>query len=747
VIFLNPAAGHLTGWSSREAADRSLKEVFRTVPDTSFRTDDLSIAKVVGDGEVVLSDDHMVLLGRDGTARCIEHNTAPIRDSQGKAKGVVITFRDITERRQADQALRQSEERFRQLADHINDVFWIHELEGPKTTYVSPAYGTVWGRSCRSLQERPMSFLEAIHPEDQKLAIRAHQRLKNGEATAEEYRVVHPDGTIRWVWDRGFPIRDQWGRVVRLAGIAEDITERKRAEQALRQSEQRFSLFMQHLPGLAWIKDLQGRYVYANDATERAFQTPQAGLCGKTDDEILPSETAAQFRENDRRALASGTGVQVIETLEQGDGVLHHSLVSKFPILGPDGKALFVGGMAIDITERKRVEEALQDADRRKDEFLAMLGHELRNPLAPIRSSLEMMRESIQKGGEWEQDYEVVEGQVQHLTRLVDDLLDVARINHGKIELRKEEIELSPLLKRVVKTILPEIEERYLELEVLAPAEPTRLEADATRLEQILWNLLSNAAKNTEPGGRIWLTAGIQGYEVVLRIRDTGAGISPEMLPRVFDLFVQGERRHDQPRGGLGIGLSLVKRLVEMHGGSVTAHSEGPGRGSEFTLRLPARGNDQGKACVLRQRPCDSPLPRLRGQRILIVDDNRVAADSLARLLTERYQLQVTVSYDGPSALTAVESFRPQVVLLDLDLPGIDGYEVARILRHRPGTSGIPIVALSGFAPEKDRRLSQAVGIRRHLLKPVDLRTLTEVLVEYVDAEGELLDSGVLIPE
>ena len=621
VIFLNPVAGRLTGWGLHEAVGQPLKTVFRMVQETSHRTDELLIAKIVGDGEVIQSDDQVVLISRDGKARAVEHNAAPIKDSHGKVKGVVIIFRDITERRRAEQAQRESEERFRQLADHINDVFWVLDLDGPKMAYISPAYEKVWGRSCRSLYRNPMSYLDALHPEDRELAVRVHQRLEHGKASTVEYRILHPDGSIRWVWDRGYPIKDESGRVVRLAGIAEDITERKRAE------------------------------------------------------------------------------------------------------------------------------EALRDADRRKDEFLAMLGHELRNPLAPIRSSLEMMRHSIQNGGAWEQDYEVVDGQVQHLTRLVDDLLDVSRINHGKIELRKEEVELSPLLERVVKTILPQIEKKRLELKVSLPAEPIRVEADPTRLEQILWNLLSNAAKYTKPGGRIALIAEPQGPEVVLRVRDTGSGISPEMLPRVFDLFVQGERRDDQSRDGLGIGLSLVRTLVQMHGGHVTARSEGVGRGSEFVVSMPAKCGAPVSESAFKRASAPSPLPELRGHRILIVDDNRVAANSLARLLTEQCQLDVKVSYDGLSALETVKSFSPQVILLDLDLPGMDGYEVARILKDQASTSGISIVAVSGWGQAEDLRHARDVGIDRHLLKPVDLRTLTHVLADYVGSKAKLADSKILIPE
>ena len=264
VIFLNPVAARLTGWSLHEAVGHPLSEVLRTVQETSRKADDLPIAKVVDDGNIIVSDDEVVLIARDGTARSVEHIAAPIRDSHGKVKGVVIVFRDITERHRAEQAQRESEERFRQLADNINDVFWIHELRGSRTAYVSPAYESLWGRPCESLYERPMSYLEAVHPEDRERALRAYHRLERGEAIASEYRIIRPGGTVRWIWDRGFPIRDESGRIVRLAGIAEDITERKRAEHALRESEERFRTLADATPVLIWGADTDKRRNYLN---------------------------------------------------------------------------------------------------------------------------------------------------------------------------------------------------------------------------------------------------------------------------------------------------------------------------------------------------------------------------------------------------------------------------------------------------------------------------------------------------
>jgi PAS domain S-box-containing protein len=323
--------------------------------------------------------------------------------------------------------------------------------------------------------------------------------------------------------------------------------------------------------------------VYVNAAAERAFRIPRADLYGKTDEQLFPPETAGQLRANDRHALASAAGVQVVETLKHEDGAVHHSLVGKFPVPGPDGEPGFIGGVAIDITDRVRAEEALREADRRKDEFLATLAHELRNPLAPIRNALEILR--MTGGGE--RIRETMERQVAQLVRLVDDLLDVSRITRGKVKLRTARIDLASVVEGAVETSRPVIEAAGHRLTVAPAPGPLVLEADPARLAQVLSNLLNNAAKYTEPGGQIWLTVEREASHAVLRVRDTGIGIPADMLQRVFEMFTQVDRSAGHAQGGLGIGLALVRSLVQLHGGAVQAHSDGPGQGSEFTVRLP----------------------------------------------------------------------------------------------------------------------------------------------------------------
>jgi PAS domain S-box-containing protein len=549
-------------------------------------------------------------------------------------------------------------------------------------------------------------------------------REVTGETPAAPGRVRH------WLVNY-YPVRIHEG-IAGIGILVTDITERKRLEGELRrraeqlqESERRFTRFMQHLPGLAWIKDLQGRYLYANDAAEKAFRTPREALYGKTDEEVFPPETARQFRENDRRACSGGTGVQVIETLEHEDGTLHHSVVSKFPIAGLGGEPSLVGGMAIDITDRLRAEEALREADRLKDEFLAMLAHELRNPLAPVRNALHIMKQPGANGAMLRQARDMAERQVRHMARLLDDLLDVSRISRGRIELRKEAVDVAAVIGRTVEAVRPLVEERRHELTLSLPAGPLRLEADPTRLEQVLTNLLNNAAKYTDPGGHVWLTAGRDGGEVVLRVRDTGIGIAPEMLPRIFDLFVQAERRLDRPQGGVGIGLTLVKKLVELHGGRIEATSAGLGRGSEFVVRFPTLPEQHpGEKARAAGRGGASELPR---RRVLVVDDNQDAADSLAMLLRLAGQ-DVRSAYDGPSALAQAKDFQPALVFLDIGMPGMDGYETARRLRGEPGLRGVVLVAVTGWGQEEDRRRSAEAGFDCHMVKPVEPKALDGLL-------------------
>jgi len=380
---------------------------------------------------------------------------------------------------------------------------------------------------------------------------------------------------------------------------------------------------------------------------------------------------------------------------------------------------------------RRRQADEHAAADRRKDQFLAMLAHELRNPLAPIRNAVELMRRVDAPDPSFEAAREMVERQVKHLAHLVDDLLDVSRLTHGGIRLRQEPLDLTAVVAKAVEATRPLVESRNHELTADIPTQPIRIEADAARIEQVVTNLLNNAAKYTMPSGHIWLQVDKEGNEAVVRVRDNGIGVPPDVLGRVFEPFVQSDGSLAHTEGGLGIGLTLVRSLVEMHGGTVEAHSPGLGQGSEFIIRLPLRpeGGLAGPEREAAHTPETSPFTAARPVRVLVVEDNVDAAESLATLL-RLWGHDVRVVHDGLDALDAARSYLPEVVLLDIGLPGLDGYQVAERLRTERGLASTLLVAMTGYGQPEDRRRSAEAGIHHHFVKPVEPFVLRNLLAE-----------------
>lgn len=373
--------------------------------------------------------------------------------------------------------------------------------------------------------------------------------------------------------------------------------------------------------------------------------------------------------------------------------------------------------------DNARLYNDIEHADKQKNEFLSMLAHELRNPLAPIRNAVAVLRmhHEDQPDALWAQD--VIDRQVTHMVRLVDDLLDVSRITRGKIRLECKHLNVEQIFQSAVETSRPLIDASSHQLTVSVPREPLHVQVDAARISQVISNLLNNAAKYTLPGGSIWLTAAREGDQAAFRVRDTGTGIPQNMLPRIFDLFTQVDQALERSQGGLGIGLTLVQRLVEMHGGSVHAASDGPGHGSEFTVRLPAAASEPEPR---EEAPASEEIVQSR-RKILVVDDNADSAESLAKLLRLQGH-NVRVAFEGPAALQQVQTDKPDVVILDLGLPGITGFDVARILRDRPSGDNLIIVAVSGYGREEDRRRCRECGFDHHFTKPVDFNALLGVV-------------------
>lgn len=443
--------------------------------------------------------------------------------------------------------------------------------------------------------------------------------------------------------------------------------------------------------------------------------------------ELLP-QLNADLEPLCARALQTGQPVIGHEiAVQDSDAHTRYWLASFFPV--HEGQTLPVGisCVALDITSRKLVEHALQDADRRKNEFLAMLAHELRNPLAAIRYAVQLS----QMPGITVQDYnwsEAIERQIHHLSRLVDDLLDLSRVSSGKIQLQRQLIDVTGAIRRAIDVLRPLIRERNHTLSEQLKTEPLWVQADSTRIEQVVQNLLHNAAKYTEPGGRIEISAVAEGSEAVIAVRDSGTGLSSELLPYVFDLFTQGSRTLDRSQGGLGIGLTLVRRIVEMHGGTVAASSQGVGCGSTFSIRLPRAAAPTPHTQLSQSAETAPQIPaRARPLSVLIVEDNLDAAKAL-QLLLRTGGHAVTVCYDGMTAIDTARQSKPDVVLLDIGLPGKDGFQVAQEFRSTPDFSKVTILGLSGYGQVNDRERASQAGFDALLVKPVDLASLNHLL-------------------
>ena len=541
--------------------------------------------------------------------------------------------------------------------------------------------------------------------------------------------LVREDGTEVPVDGSGAPIRDAGGNISGVVLVFRDVAERRRSEDVVRASESRYRrLFETAQDAILILEAETGTILDANPYLLELLGYRREELIGRPVREIgLPQdhETAAL------RQLQEQGGVRH-ETLSletrRGERIDVELVSNSYEV---DQQRVIQCNLR-DITERRRAEAALQasadqlaEADRRKDEFLAMLAHELRNPLAPIRNSLAILQFNGKVDPELQWTWDVVERQLRQLTRLVDDLLDVSRITRGKVQLQKETVDIADIMNRAAEEARPFIDARGLELTVTLPSPPLRLEADSMRLTQVLNNLLNNAAKYTEAGGQIALMAERQDDHAVLRVRDTGVGIAADFLPHVFELFSQQDRSLARSHGGLGVGLTLVRNLVEMHDGRVEAFSGGPGRGSEFVVRLPLPAQ-----AVLPSRPgppASEPPGAESGRRILIVDDSVDAAETLAVLL-RRFGHEVSIAHEGPGGLEAARREAPEVALLDIGLPGMDGLEVARRIRLDSRLAHVFLIALTGYGRNEDHRRSEAAGFDAHLVKPVDLERLLNLL-------------------
>jgi PAS domain S-box-containing protein len=634
----------------------------------------------------------------------------------------------------AEAALARASVRLQSMMGAAEIGGWVWDLRTDEVT-VDRNFATLYSRTDETefRGEVPI-FKDQIHPEDLPAMLLANEVAKRtGALDSVEYRIVRPDGSVRWVVNRGKAQLDETGKPMLLSGLVIDITARKLAEQALRDSEKLYRAVGESIEYGVWLCDSAGRNIYASDSFLR--------LIGMSQKECSDLGWVNALHPDDAHA----TVVAWNETVQAGapwyrehrcrgtDGRFHPILAQGVPIRDDRGQITGWAGINLDISRLKHTEEALREADRRKDEFLATLAHELRNPLAPIRHAVRILDSATADATQHRWGREVIARQVRHMAWLLDDLLDVSRITRGQLDLKKDYVELRAIVEMAVETARPLIEAKHHTLTVNLPEFPVKLEADPLRLSQVISNLLTNAAKYTDAAGRIALSATLEQNELLIRVKDSGIGLTPATIPGLFTMFSQVNSAIDRAEGGLGIGLALVKGLVALHGGQVFASSEGLGRGSEFTVRLP-RGvvSSESDGRVSTPSPTKTAGERRRG-KILVADDNRDAAATLAAVL-EMAGYDVVTAYSGEEALEVGAQSRPLAVLLDIGMPGMTGYETARRMRLEAWGRRALFIAVTGWGQDDDKRKAQSAGFDQHLTKPVDPDELELILAAFLSS-------------
>jgi PAS domain S-box-containing protein len=635
--------------------------------------------------------------------------------------GSILVFRDVSERRRAEAEFRRQAQDYADLFDNANvglhfvgpdgTILRANRCELEMLGYAQDEYV---GRPIAEFHSEPGAIADIL------------ARLSAGESLRDySARMKRKDGSIR---DVLISSSVQWDgdRFVHTRCFTLDVTDRVRAEAALKDSEERFRTLADNIAPLAWTADTLGWATWYNRRWYEYTGASEEEMRDRGWESLHHPDHLQRVSRGLASALEAGVPWEDTFPLRGKDGQYRWFLSRAVPIRDDQGRIIRWFGTNTDVTDRIEMEAALRENDRRKDEFLATLAHELRNPLAPIRNSLALMRQPGASPSEVAEARDIMERQLGLMVRLIDDLLDLSRITRGTLELRRHRVELGSIIQQAIETVRPLVECASHHLQVNLPSRPVYVDGDPMRLAQVFSNLLNNACKFTPHGGHIRLQAEVEGAEVVVAVGDDGMGIPPDKVQTIFEMFAQLDRTLERSQGGLGIGLTIVKRIVDMHGGSIQVHSDGPGRGTTFHVRLPVLVEGAPPPTPGR----DEVEPgRAAGRRILVVDDNRDSADSLAMLLRLEGN-EAHVAHDGIEAVDAAARLRPDLILLDLGLPRMNGYSVCQRIRHEPWGREVTIVALTGWGQEEDRRRSTEAGFDGHLVKPVDHGELMRILAE-----------------
>lgn len=637
--------------------------------------------------------------------------------------GWTLCFHDVTRRHLTRKALNESERQYHTLIDSIDQGYCVIEMlfderDAPvdfRYLEANEAFSTQTG-----LADPVGHKVRELTPQVDPYWLENYGRVAR---TGEPMTLEHYSSALGR-WFDVYAFRPDPAPSRRVALLFRDVSARRRTDDALRDSEERFRVLVEVVAQAVWEADPAG--------SMQSYSASWAVLTGQQPgqwrgegwlDAVHPDD-----RETTRRrwleAVARHAPFELEYRIVAADGSVHWSNDHGAPLFGHDGTVRKWVGMNVDITERRGAEEALREADRRKDEFLAILAHELRNPLAPLRTGIEIMRMGRIDPERAERVRAMMGRQVDHMVALVDDLMDVSRISSGRIVLDRRPVELATVIRSALEASDPIIRHKRHEVSLTLPAEAVWVDGDLHRLTQAIGNLLTNAAKYMEPHGHVFVTLERLDGAAVVRVKDTGMGIPPAMIEKIFELFAQVDSAIERRQGGLGIGLTIVRQLVELHGGRVEAHSDGPGRGSEFVVYLPLS--------AAPRRELDGPqLPgaAVHSRRVLVVDDNADAAQAMATMLGLLGH-EVDVAFDGEQALRVAERTRPEVILMDLGMPGMNGYVAARHIRQRDWGRDVLLVAVTGWGQQADRVASEQAGFDHHLVKPVELDAVQSLIAQ-----------------